>query len=469
MITRLEIDGFKTFKDFAADFGPLNVIAGANGSGKSNLFDAIRWLSEVAVAQNRRVPVGKLVNNIRGAGDQSFTILPNQQLVPRIRMAVELFLDRTVKDLDNVEYTLDYTRFRYELEVTRRENSGKSPTFYISHELLTPIAPENDSWIKNHNLTIENGWLREFPDYLREKKLIYSTPQADDTIVLHLAKENVYQSTSASLPEIPMLARVNDAQSVFALAVQQELVKWSFVDISPTLLRLANEPESSPRLQQKTLLLGEVLAELPNLDDYTFKDISREIVLLIPEIAGIEVIKDEYRNENTVFARTRDGRKMHWQSLSDGTLKVMALAILLYHPNIFGVLCLEEPEEIVHPSKMEQITSLLSYFATDWSEPDEQNYPLRQLFVTTHSPVLVSQPKILEALYLVESLRTFGSLDTLKSTNPATITKIEKLKTRKELDNISNGDKKYGYHTLNQLRKLLATDEYDRALETVNG
>ena len=41
MLTRIEIDGFKTFEDFSLALGPLTVIAGTNASGKSNLFDAI--------------------------------------------------------------------------------------------------------------------------------------------------------------------------------------------------------------------------------------------------------------------------------------------------------------------------------------------------------------------------------------------------------------------------------------------
>lgn len=48
MITRIEIDGFKSFKDFAMEFTPLTVIAGANASGKSNLFDALQLLSDIA-------------------------------------------------------------------------------------------------------------------------------------------------------------------------------------------------------------------------------------------------------------------------------------------------------------------------------------------------------------------------------------------------------------------------------------
>jgi AAA15 family ATPase/GTPase len=35
MITRIEIDGFKTFNHFKIELSPLVIIAGANGSGKS--------------------------------------------------------------------------------------------------------------------------------------------------------------------------------------------------------------------------------------------------------------------------------------------------------------------------------------------------------------------------------------------------------------------------------------------------
>jgi len=48
MLTRLEIDGFKNLLGFSVDLGPFTCIAGPNGVGKSNLFDAIRFLSLLA-------------------------------------------------------------------------------------------------------------------------------------------------------------------------------------------------------------------------------------------------------------------------------------------------------------------------------------------------------------------------------------------------------------------------------------
>jgi AAA15 family ATPase/GTPase len=48
MLTRLKISGFKNLVDVDIYFGPFTCIAGANGVGKSNLFDAIRFLSALA-------------------------------------------------------------------------------------------------------------------------------------------------------------------------------------------------------------------------------------------------------------------------------------------------------------------------------------------------------------------------------------------------------------------------------------
>jgi hypothetical protein len=48
MLTRLKVSGFKNLVDVDVRFGPFTCIAGANAVGKSNLFDAIRFLSALA-------------------------------------------------------------------------------------------------------------------------------------------------------------------------------------------------------------------------------------------------------------------------------------------------------------------------------------------------------------------------------------------------------------------------------------
>lgn len=47
MPTRIRLQGFKSFEDTEIRFGPFTCIAGANGVGKSNLFDAIQFLRDL--------------------------------------------------------------------------------------------------------------------------------------------------------------------------------------------------------------------------------------------------------------------------------------------------------------------------------------------------------------------------------------------------------------------------------------
>jgi hypothetical protein len=47
MIEQIVIKNFKSFKDVTLKLGPLNIFIGANASGKSNFFDALRVLQGI--------------------------------------------------------------------------------------------------------------------------------------------------------------------------------------------------------------------------------------------------------------------------------------------------------------------------------------------------------------------------------------------------------------------------------------
>ncbi len=48
MLTRLKVSGFQNLVDVDVYFGPFTCVAAANAVGKSNLFDAIHFLSALA-------------------------------------------------------------------------------------------------------------------------------------------------------------------------------------------------------------------------------------------------------------------------------------------------------------------------------------------------------------------------------------------------------------------------------------
>ena len=68
MITRIEIDGFKSFVDFELDLEPFTVLAGPNNSGKSNLFEAILLLRDLHESGDGAA----LVKKGRGTGVELF-------------------------------------------------------------------------------------------------------------------------------------------------------------------------------------------------------------------------------------------------------------------------------------------------------------------------------------------------------------------------------------------------------------
>ena len=70
MITRIEIDGFKSFVGFQMELAPLTVIAGTNASGKSNLFDALHLLSNLSKMDSRSAFSSK---QLRGEVSELFT------------------------------------------------------------------------------------------------------------------------------------------------------------------------------------------------------------------------------------------------------------------------------------------------------------------------------------------------------------------------------------------------------------
>ena len=54
MITTLAIYNYRSLRDFVMPLSALNVITGANGSGKSNVYRALRLLADIA--QGRIIP-----------------------------------------------------------------------------------------------------------------------------------------------------------------------------------------------------------------------------------------------------------------------------------------------------------------------------------------------------------------------------------------------------------------------------
>src|SRR5258708_32492240 len=113
MITRIEIDGFKSFHDFALDLHPFQVFIGPNGAGKSNLFDALTLLSRLASG----LTVFEAFSQIRGGVGALFTLSPNKKRSKTMHFAVEMLVGKTIDDGRGVEEKIATTRLGYEGQI----------------------------------------------------------------------------------------------------------------------------------------------------------------------------------------------------------------------------------------------------------------------------------------------------------------------------------------------------------------
>ena len=75
MITRLAISGYRSIRNLTVELGALNVVTGANGSGKSSLYRSLRLLSEAAQ--------GRLIGSLAMEGGLSSTLWAGPETIGR--------------------------------------------------------------------------------------------------------------------------------------------------------------------------------------------------------------------------------------------------------------------------------------------------------------------------------------------------------------------------------------------------
>ncbi|MGL5857181.1 MAG: AAA family ATPase [Angustibacter sp.] len=91
----------------------------------------------------------------------------------------------------------------------------------------------------------------------------------------------------------------------------------------------------------------------------------------------------------TLVLVERGGLRLPARALSEGTLRFLALSVLLEDPELVGLICMEEPENGIHPANLPAIVELVRDLAVDPNEQPSVDNPLRQVVINTHSPGVV--------------------------------------------------------------------------------
>lgn len=183
MITKIKINGFKSFHNFEMTFTPFTIIAGTNASGKSNLFDALELLSKLAESDN----IKKAIQSQRGDFLELFSMYDKGIYSEIMEFEVEMLVNRKVKDAWGNEATLKYTRLQYQLKLRRFTNQSGLDDIEVFHEKLINLKKDNeDRWIKIIPKNKIELW-RPKVDGNRKGKPYLDTIQKNgiDTVVIH--------------------------------------------------------------------------------------------------------------------------------------------------------------------------------------------------------------------------------------------------------------------------------------------
>lgn len=314
----------------------LNVIIGANGSGKSNLIEAIDLLRSAPDRLVLPVQEGGGVRDWLWKGDAGLpiTALPVA--------TVGAIVDHPNGPLP-LRHAFSFTEAgqRFELTTERIENAeplagNHKPYFYFGYENGRPM------------LNYAGGQRRlERADVHPQRSILAQRRDPDHYPELTFLSElyedvRIYRDWSMGRYTAPRLPQKADLPNDFLLE-----------DASNLALVLNT---SRRHAAQKRALIGELQRLYAGIDDFD----------VIIEGGTVQLFLAE---GDRVIPATR---------LSDGTLRYLALLSILCHPTPPRVICIEEPELGLHPDILPRLAELLLEAAERC-----------QLIVTTHSEVLV--------------------------------------------------------------------------------
>lgn len=389
MLTRLEVDGFKTFEDLKIDLHPFTVVLGANASGKSNLFDAIRLLSLLATHD-----VAEATREMRGEPQELFR-LTHAGHSQQIRLAAEVLLDPVVRDPWGSAMRLNHTRMRYELTLEWRQVRTGIERIQVAHEAVLPILSKDDRWPTA--VDANKDFRRNHLKYARSKPWLTTEEIAEGKVFIHQDGRQG-RNRPASAAEATVLSSITSAEFAHLFALREEMRHWRLLQLDPALLRRPAPVTAAAVLDSDGANLAAVLAELKaetatsDNPNGVLESIAADLNRLIPGVAHLDASLHDASREYRVEMRMRDGLSFSSRVVSDGTLRVLALLTLLHDPRHRGLICFEEPENGVHPGHIRKLVNLLRDMATRprSHEGTTDPTPLSQLLLNSHSPVVLS-------------------------------------------------------------------------------
>lgn len=352
-IVSIKLKNFKAFKEIdMKDIPSMCVLVGANGTGKSTLFDVFGFLKD-ALMDNVQVALSK-----RGGYNEVHTRNSNGSIEIEIKFRFQMKMDKIKKPL--ATYTLAINEVEGQPIVERetiryRRGRRGRPWKFLEFSKGEGIAVIN-----------------EFDDIQEECNL----KREQQT----LAKPNILA--------IKGLAQFKKYPAVMSLG--QMIENWHVSDFHINSARQILDAGYAEHLSRE----GENLALVTQ---YLYQNHREKFDLILQRLAscvpGIEKVEAKTTEEGRVLLKFQDGAfkdPFLARYVSDGTIKMFAYLVLLHDPNPHPLLCVEEPENQLYPTLLMELAEEFRAYANHGG----------QVFVSTHSPDFLNAIKIDEVFWL---------------------------------------------------------------------
>jgi predicted ATPase len=364
MLRRLRIKSFKSIQDQTIELPRMTVLFGPNAAGKSNLLDALQCFSRAVTERTLKEAFSP---PLRGYPVEAFSF-PPEGLPGLLESDLASFTFEA--DVDTLltgphrraesaespacsEPKVTPVRLRYRVEISIEPKSG---ALSVTNEYLARLTQKN----KQAGAALIE---RKDSNLLVRRRRKASPPRKEKVGQNHtLASDPVF--SGENYPEIEALRR--------------EMSAWRTYYLDPRVaMRVAEPPSEVTDIG----ILGEKIAPyLYRLKMHPehrkrFQAVVRTLRSVIPSVEDLDVDLDRRRGELDIRIR-QNGVEYSTRVISEGTLRVLALCALSVNPWGSALLSFEEPENGVHPRRLELIAELLVSLAVGQK---------RQLLVTTHS------------------------------------------------------------------------------------
>ena len=304
MLKHISIKGYKSIKELDLDLSPINVLIGANGSGKSNFISFFKLLNRMMQSQ------GELQFFIGQSGGANSFLFDGAAITLQIESKLEFEVSK-----DTFDYAFKNDKFDYAFKLSY----AASDTFVFAEEKYRDFDAMH--------LNVWSDWMTLLSGH-RESKLLEFTMFAPKKIYSLIRNFVVYQFHNTSpTSRFKQKWNVDDNQ----------YLKEDAGNLAPFLLRIR---ENEPRYYQRIV---ETLSQIaPFFADFVLVPMGNTVLLQWREI-GTDLVFSPHQ-------------------ASDGTLRAMALITLLLQPpdSLPDVLILDEPELGLHPYAISVIGGLIN-------------------------------------------------------------------------------------------------------------